>query len=337
MPSNWVWLEVPLAELGEFTDFNSLTERFRGPKPVGLVTPLVNLNGYAVINLLAPKNSAFWTVGRFSSTFRFHNHLSTSIGVGNATLKKQLFKDFRIGKVSKEKPSIRLFDIYSEVLRIQTRAIPGLSQDGVSTPERFRLISTGVVTSSLNNLVAFFDAEVEQFGGYSFFTIDESVVFGPPFAHDMPSIGAYLFSRFAPFMDFGDEWRAYMKREIHGQLKWVVSRMESGIPFDIPIEPYFIIRPPLSFSLFDTPRENELVDQVHREIRSYRARLIRLLGWPMFYDDVVEVFNPESAGYVGNYGITHPYDLIGELQAYLQEMRQKYPILDASPFPDAST
>jgi len=71
----WEWVEVPLEELGLCKTFDDLTNRYRGASPVGIITRLTGLGDFVVVNLLAPKDSAFWSAARFSVFHRAQQHL----------------------------------------------------------------------------------------------------------------------------------------------------------------------------------------------------------------------------------------------------------------------
>jgi len=70
-------------------------------------------------------------------------------------------------------------------------------------------------------------------------------------------------------------------------------------------------------------------------IAALRARLVRLLGWPLFYDWATEDLKSAKQLYIKE---RHPYpreikyNVVEELEAYLAACDARYPILKSDPF-----
>ncbi|MFH1493350.1 MAG: DUF6531 domain-containing protein [Pseudomonadota bacterium] len=71
-------------------------------------------------------------------------------------------------------------------------------------------------------------------------------------------------------------------RNVLTELKRSVARIEEGMPFDIELAPICRIKAHLRLYAIDLSERTHTV-----EIPSYRARLIRLLGWPIYYSTVL--------------------------------------------------
>jgi hypothetical protein len=129
-----------------------------------------------------------------------------------------------------------------------------------------------------------------------------------------------------------------VKQEVLVELKWVVKLLEDDTPFDTPIEPIWMIKGLVGFYLMPAMGQNapDSEDPVSKEILAYRARLVRLLGWPQHYHSVVRAL----AGFREQMQdmklpTLSPYDVVAELEAYLDDMRRRYPVLEVRTF-DAS-
>lgn len=327
----WHWVEVSAQDLAGQT-FESLTAQYRGEKPVGLLTPLQNLNGYTVLNIFAPLHAAFWAAPGYSGFLRkcyeALNHLyDDQVG-------RNLFmKDLRQAKIRKADPQIRLFNQYAEIFQVSGKSVPSLSGDAMKYSEAWRFKSVGFANKHRNHVIEYLEQELSEFGKYSFFRIDESILLADP--RGCSSVGSYLFHNI-DYRFHGEQLeRTYFKQEVLRELKWVVSRLEGGLGFDTPIEPIWMIKGAVGFNLFPAMLQNppEFEDPVAREILSYRARLVHLLGWPHQYQSVLTSLNAfsQQKGEM-SLGVFEPYDVESELRAYLDEMRQRYPVLEQDMF-----
>ena len=332
---NWDWIDLTIRDLGRYSTFADLSERFRNINPAGLVTPLRHLQGYVVLNLLAPRNTAFWTASRQATFNGVYNHLAES--ALDKTSKRNFLKDLRISDVKMSDPAIRMFDLYAGYFPGRSNKVPGYSKDGIATPESCRMVSTGCHVSLLPKLLRHLESEIEQFGSYAFFSIDDALTLGPPLDYSDLNISAHLFRLWQPTMKMDRDALVKKRRDILAQLEHAIFRAQSGESFDLPIEPLVILRPCPSFVLRgkESPEQwREIDDSDARKILSLRAHLIRTLEWPVFYDDVMRALTEKDSGFnrIDSYGIVEPFDVRGELEAYAAKMESSYPCLLEYPF-----
>lgn len=330
----WDWVEVSIEELGKYRAFGDVTQRFRGSDPVGLITKLDGLRDFVALNLLAPVNSAFWSVARYSVFSGVYEHLVRSGCKQND--KKKFIKDLRAAGIKLTDPAIRLFDLYTSFFPSSTNKVPGFSHDGISTPEACRLVSTGCHISLLPKLLSHFEREIENYDRFSFFVLDEILSLGSPLHYDKLNLSAYMFRLWQPHPDMTDEERQRWRLGIIAELEYAVDKVSAGEAMDRPIEPIIIIRPCPSFALRgqeSSLKSREIDNPEARKIISLRARLIRLLAWPIFYDDVVSVLSTDANIHsIDAYGEFEPYDVKSELETYKENMEDRYPCLLEQPY-----
>jgi len=186
----------------------------------------------------------------------------------------------------------------------------------------------GFPTGRKDEVVDFLEREVEELGKYAFYRIDESVELAD--SRGRKSLGFYLFHGIDLLDHPTQAARDLLQMEVLSELKFVVSRLESGGGFDTPIEPVWIVKGLVSFALLgatdDHPISREY--ELSRQIISYRARLVHLLGWPSHHASVSRAIEPFRKSKSGrNPDRFEPYDVEAELQAYLDQVGRLYPIV----------
>lgn len=339
---SWAWRQETLKNLAKHETFHHLNKAFRSDQPVGIITPLENMKGCAVINFLSPKNHVFWAYWPLQEfTNRYFGCDFDEI----VKLKGDFQKDMRQAKIYKTSSTINLVDGLASYFEVHGRKSIGYSKDRILHPEARRLYSTMILTKNIESAKRYLQSVLHQFGEYSFFGLDDrDFCSGRNYDHGTysKSMGYKLFGRLELIGKYGEKYDNDVKHEVLSQLESVVSGLEAGLPFSFSVEVQYILTPPLSLVLNPPLSPNELDrgfksafgdeqnDPIHRKIISLRARLVRLLGWPVFYDDVNRYLNDDFVEElsVRRYNITEPYDVVEELEGYLHDMVTRYPILE---------
>ncbi|MCU0841461.1 MAG: hypothetical protein MUC79_07055 [Thiobacillaceae bacterium] len=339
MRETWVWHEVPLREIGQSATFRQLGQRYGQHRAVGLITRLEALQGFVVVNLLAPRNAAFWAVCRRDALLPWEpGHLGKSGLQPDAKTKKLFVQDLRKASVKVTDPTVNLFGGFWRFFPSSSRALPGFSEDGVSV-EMDRFISLACSEAMLPRLIAHLESEARQFEDFGFFAIDDHVgLRSPDYIGEETQPYHYLFRRWL-LTGYDEKPRAAWLQELCSQLERAVARVDAGDNLDIPIAPIHFIRPAASFLLAgkDMGGRDEVGDATCRLILSLRARLVRALAWPVFYENVCLVLSASSGGEprrLDGYGRFEPYDVVAELEEYKREMEQRYPCLLENPLRD---
>jgi hypothetical protein len=325
----WSQIEVEAKDLAGQT-FESLTAMYRGDKPLVLITDLMHLKGYTVLNVFAPIHASFW-----SAPGESRRACSDSVAhlFGSATARELFMKDLRHAKIRKTDPQLRLFHAYAQRLKVAGGSVPNLGEGRLNYSEGWRFASIGVPTQLKQAALALLEREVCEFGKHAFFRIDESVRLTDP--RRRSSVGSFLFHNIDLLSFSTPADRAQVKQEVLAELKWVVKRLEDGTPFDTPIEPIWMIKGQVGFYLMPAMGQNapDSEDPISKEIFAYRARLVRLLGWPHQYHSVVRAlagFREQAEDL--KLDSFSPYDVVVELGAYIDDMRRRYPVLEVEAF-----
>lgn len=339
MRATWAWHEVPLREIGQHATFRQLGKRFGQHHAVGLITRLEALQGFVVLNLLAPRDAAFWGVCRRDAVLPWEpGHLGGAGLQPDAWTKKLFVQDLRHASVKVGDPAVNLFGGLWRYFPSRSRTLPGFSEDGVSV-EMDRFISLACSETLLPRLIAHLESEARQFEDLGFFAIDDHVgLRSPDYVGDEAQPYLYLFRRW-PLADRDERGRAAWLDELKAQLERAVARIAVGDRLDIPLAPIHCIRPAVSFVLAgqDMGGRGEAGDATCRMILSLRARLVRTLAWPVFYEGVCRVLAPSDEGEpcrLDGYGRFEPYDVLTELEEYKGEMERRYPCLLENPLRD---
>lgn len=329
MSQSFNWQELPLKEVGKFSTFRQLSKRFRRQNAVGLITRLEALQKFVVLNLLSPQNSAFWGVRSDVLIISGYDHLEKAGLRRDIETRKLFLKDLRKASVKLSDPAIHLFSGYMGYFPSSTRTLPGFSEDGV-TVDHYRFISLACSEGALPHLISHLDKQVEQFGDMAFFAVDDCINLPPDHYVDKTPF-RYLFRRWV-YSDSNGEGRKIWFEELKSELELQVARVSMGDKLNTPLSLEELVRPSASFVLMDkyTGWYDEIGDEICRTIISLRARLVRKLGWPVFYSDVCQALEPGINGEprrIDTYGRLEPYDIVEELEKYKREMEQRYPCL----------
>lgn len=333
MKACWSWHELPLQELGQFSTFRQLSQRYGSRDAIGLITRLEALQNFVVVNLLAPQNSAFW--GVCNKYIDSREHLEKA-GLRDDEVTRKLFlRDLRRASVKRMDPAIHLFRVYDDYFPRRSRSYPGFSEDGV-TLESYRFISYGCNEIALPRLIADLESQAQQFGDLGFFAVDDCINLNPGnyVAKEKPPYD-YLFRRWVVAGYDGHkrtEWFSALKCHMEHTL----TRIMAGDKLDVPVSPVYFINPGASFVLMDKESGwyDEVGDATCRTIMSIRARLVRELAWPAFYNDVCHALAPGFDGEprrIDTYGRLEPYDIVTELEEYKQVVERRYPCLLENP------
>ena len=329
MTQGFSWHELPLKEVGQFSTFRQLSQRFRQQNAVGLIIRLEALQGYVSLNLLSPRNAAFWGVRTNSLMRSVSSHLEKTGLARTADAKKLFLKDLRKASVKLTDPAIHMFWNYKDYFPSRTRTLPGFSEDGV-TVDHYRFISLACSEGALPHLISHLYKQVEQFGDMAFFAVDDCINLPPGHYVDKTPF-RYLFRRWV-YSDSNGEGRNNWFEELKSELELQVVRVSMGDKLNTPLSLEELVFPSASFVLMDkhTGWYDEIGDEICRTIISLRARLVRQLGWPVFYSDVCQALEPGFNGEprrIDTYGRLEPYDIVEELEEYKREMEQRYPCL----------
>jgi hypothetical protein len=324
-------IEVDVTDFAGAT-FESLTEKYRGHKPLVLTTDMVNLKGYTVLNIFAPLHAAFWSAPSFNGSLGACRDSVVHL-FGSDAARDLFMKDMRLAKIRKTDPQLRLFHAYADILKISGRGVPNLGEGRLNYSEKWRFASVGVPTQLKQAALALLEREVAEFGKYAFFRIDESVHLTDP--RRRSSVGSFVFHNIDLLSFSSSQERDQVKQEVLSELKWLVKRLEDGTAFDTPIEPIWMIKGQVGFYLMPAIDKSgpDWEDPLAKEILSYRARVVRRLGWPQQYHSVVRAlsgFREQTQEL--ELTTFSPYDVVAELEAYLDDMRRLYPVLEVTSF-----
>jgi len=201
-------------------------------------------------------------------------------------------------------------------------SVPSLSTHPSLYLETWRWHSMALPVNAIDEVAGFLEEEATQFGEQAFLQVGEDISLLDPFGER--SIGYYLFGtidqRFHPQ---GPEREAF-KLQVLAELRATVHGMEAGGSFDTFIEPVWLAKNWVSFTVF----QSELDDPVAWQILSNRARLVRLLKWPGHFHLVASTLNDLPSVFTEmSPKIEVSYDMHDELTRYMEEMQAQYPVL----------
>lgn len=216
----------------------------------------------------------------------------------------------------------------------------------------FRFVSQVVPSSLIGRTVDFYRNAISQFGEMTVVGAAEGVE-----KEEYEDAWSYNFDHFDPLCLFvKPKAHALREREhekknlVFDSLAAAISSVENegSLPWSLHYK--HVVRPPLSMPYgFDNAKPN--IDDWGKfefEVFALRARLIRLLGWPQFFGRVAGQFDNREGVWTLNKrflddsrrdqlwasmkDVKCSYDPIAELDAYICEMTERYPILLDSPF-----
>lgn len=205
-------------------------------------------------------------------------------------------------------------------------------------------------------LIEIYKVAVAQFGAHAFCCAPEGTDYDK---HNEP--WSYRFQEFDPLCVFLSPRKPEIGLYVSGRereegisrsaLHEAISALEAGGKFPWDMHYKNLVRPPVSVPFLPNSNSDprfELWQLVDFELLSLRCRLIRLLGWPQMFGVLTSKFNPNTGAWevLARYATDHqreclanaikglelPYDPIQELDSYIAEMIQKYPVLMESPF-----
>ncbi|MDQ1314312.1 MAG: hypothetical protein QG662_421 [Pseudomonadota bacterium] len=359
------WFELQPKDLKGLS-FEVLTERFRWEGIAGLVIHLESLNG-VVINLLSPVGSVLQSPTHFGDLFLdlFPNGNNRIDWASNPDRGRAYAQELRRAKIRKADPQARnLFGHFDDVCGSRARSVPSLSTS-VGYLEYYRLFSCGFDKIHEPAIRNYLEKLFSQLGHWAFVSFPESqkvtdlewgkVHFDFLLLSGMPhtiysEIETLLLRELAPIRleqtqkQAIRQWESIaatsaftsqvetqykgMVGKVIAELKRSVERLEAGMDYDVELAPITRIKALLCISGGDL---SEAVYTV--EILSYRARLVRLLGWPIYFRKVQQDLPklreqwPELVD-----GKSPPYDPIHELECYHAEMLVRFPVLGENPF-----
>lgn len=315
----WEWIDVPLGAYVNAT-FQEISGRFRGPNPVGLITKLEAIPELLVINLLTPVNSVFWGCPQKGT---FYNQFGSSSFVTLVCQRAALIrKELKASGISAESKAMYwLGDILQSIQLSRKRE--QFAEPNNNTGPGF--LSISIPNASLGGFQLRLQQELTQFGDYSFFPFDECDTNGrEEFTENEVPEARLVGTGYTHFAAVS---------ELLDSLVSTVGAMEAGEAFDYNLPTFHISHGGVSFysSILNGLTVGDIWE-MERKILSYRARLVRLLGWPSHFEAIQQVISAESSsgGGVLSYGITSPYNVAEELRSYISEMTSRYPVLKGS-------
>lgn len=339
MKESWSWEEVKLAELGSYNKFRLLYERFCRHGPIGLITHLDAMSEVVLLNVLAPKDAAFWSVCRPSLTVANGAYIGEQGFLNDPVIKRAFQRDLRLAGVRQTDPSFHLFRGLECLMSGKRNVVPWFDGASLGSTYRHRFSSFAFREDVLPRVRAFLESEAAQFGDLAFFAVDNRVgLYWSDNHAELRDPWQYLFRRWR-LPGFDSDARALWWRDLDQRLAYAVEMASAGAVFDVPLPMQHIVSPGLSFFLGTemVGGVDEVSEPVCRSILSHRARLVHLLGWPAFYDDVCRTLAQSSEGEprtIDTYGCLEPYDIVTELEEYKREMERRYPCLLENPLRD---
>ncbi|MFA7239698.1 MAG: YwqG family protein [Sulfuricellaceae bacterium] len=327
------WFDIQPSDL-KGKNFEELTEQYRSDRVAVLVTHLESLDGTVFI-LLSPIGFAFtWSLPCYS-TRSLHWHGTHDFNWGkNPERKRAYARELRRAGIRKIDPQASLFGNFDRECGRQSGGVPSLSANPRYL-EFYRLESYGFERAYEPAVRRYIERMFEQLGQWAFEPFPEGVPI-----ETLPSGHSCFDSLLMTWRDLTsdmfnvkcDEVKSdALAEKVLTELKRSVDRLQRGLAFDVPEEPINRIRRPIFFTC-PTGYERPLTV----EVLSYRSRLVRLLGCPGYFD-AVERQLPElrETWPALSADKTFPYNPIEELEAYLAEMLERYPVLGEDPFASA--
>lgn len=323
------WFDIRPSDLKE-KSFEDLSEQYRSDQVAGLVTHLESLGGTVII-LLSPIGFAF-TQRSTDFVLATHGYYTPFDWGNDPELVRAYAKELRKAGIRKADPQARLFGNFNNKFGWQSGGIPSLSVSKRYL-ESYRLDSYGFERRYEPQIQHHFERMFDQLGQWAFEPFPEVL----PIEELSPrheSFDHYLMTwrdlSSEMFINKGfDEVKSdALVEKILTELRRSVDRLQSGLAFDIPEAPINRIRRPIFFT-YNTGYERPLT----AEVFSYRSRLVHLLACPGYFH-AVEKQLPQlrETWPVLSAGKSLPYNPIEELEAYLAEMLERYPVLGEDPF-----
>ena len=360
---NWSVTEVTLADIANL-DLYQFTKKFRSDKPVLLLIRFKHLPWTSVVKC-APVNMLLWGVKGISinlmDSFCWTNGLEDNKAIYDA-----FCHELKNAKISKTDVPFNLLGYYvhydSYLGKHSLRFKGGFLGE-------FRLSGHLIPNEYVDDLISFYNQQLNQFGELSFLPLEEGL--DDVLAEQLrSSIGKGIFSH-PTTMDYEDE--AELTSALNRQCD-LVSKLISDISAGASIEAGIAARDMLCPSISYSTRRSEKILLNGRDywmmnsffpskpldvkLFGLRAKLIRLLGWPILYYSLSTMFDNwqqllglstelqtrrseshyceiELASLINaidNRAVVE-FNFVEELLAFKSEMESRYPVLIADPLP----
>lgn len=322
-PCDVRWIDVAPEDLGVHT-FESLSAKYRSSTVVALTTRLGLLDG-VVINLLSPLGSVFCAPSLSSGFMR----QGFGCGFEFSRDRQRLYaSELRRASVRMASAQARLFGNFNDVYGKRARAVPSLSCE-MPYLENSRILTRGFNSQDAAAVRIYVDRYFAQLGHQVCIEFPE----GQRVNNFLPgrySFDFWLMNWASPIfgLHHGDDCDA-MGLRVLAELQRSVARLESGLPYDIVEDPICRIYRPARLHC-----QPSFARPLTAEVICYRSRLLRLLRWPSYFRrveaqivDLRETWDELSAGMP-----PLPYQPIEELEAYLTDMLELFPVLGEDPF-----
>lgn len=330
---SWEWQEVALPELGSM-DFETCSARFRRNVPVGLVSSLKSCDEVLILNLLSPIGTLFWGCPHADDTvsdYASGRAASRFVKPHLAKIKKEL----KAAGIAIDGPGIGWVAPLRMSLQTRTSAAPSLSRSGVFL-EHFRHQCLAVPCGCFPELQERLTCEMQSFGPWAFYPCAEEIDISEQPSTVHPIGDARLIGFGAGIRECTDDELKTRKSELVAALKETVQALEQTGKFDFSCHPRTVVAgvAAVSYDSSVPTRAIGAANAEERQILALRSRLIRLLGWPVHFAFVREVLSPSYPQGVQRLDIDEPYNVVGELKSYVDELRNRYPVLRSAVGPE---
>ena len=359
----WSVTEVTLADIANL-DLYQFTNKFRADKAVLLLIRFKCLPWTSVIKC-APVNMLLWGVERVSinlmDSFGWTDGLEDNKEIYDAFCRE--LKNAKISKKAVPKNLLGYYVHYDSYLGKHSLRFKG------GFLGEFRLSGHLIPNEYVDDLISFYNQQLDQFGELSFLPLEEGL--DDVLAEQLrSSIGKGIFSH-PTTMDYEDE--AKLTSALNKQCD-LVSKLIGDISAGSSIEAGIAARDMLCPSISYSTRRSEKILLNGRDywmmnsffpskpldvkLFGLRAKLIRLLGWPILYYSLSTMFDNwqqllglstelqtrrseshyceiELASLINaidNRAVVE-FNFVEELLAFKSEMESRYPVLIADPLP----
>ena len=323
MANYWTRFDIEFEELLSLS-FEDATERFRSQGPAVLITPIEtrSAGAFYVANLLSPIGKVFWAAPIMPCILRHRLF-------GGARRPDEFKSEIRalLRRASRARKSRRIEWLGSVLTGRDGQKYITLCNQLPAEREIGRQISCVPHGLSIDEFLREQNEQLAELGEFAFYGADERTVMVGDFGQ--PSLLGSLFSGID--VRNAREIEDAMNRLLLAKMKHQIRLLEAGVAFSFQMEPGRVVHAGL---LLNLPFGNWSVPQQSKphlmELLSCRARLVHLLGWPSHFPRVLHGIRPADYGWHGpairDYNANTPYDAAAELDAYLSEMCERYPV-----------
>lgn len=332
--SSWRIVSIDLEDIGSL-DIEDFSQRFRCEQPTLLVYAFKELPWVGVAKC-APLNYMLRATeiegnGQFDKEYEWVTSLLEDKSVYDA-----FRRELKRAGISRNAVPRVLLGPYC-----QWGAYLGKSslafRTGTATIGQFRVSGRVVPVSFKESLIAFYTRQLAQFGYHAFWPAEEGeeeseethIWFNNRLV-GYKDASVLLHPTTASNPDSADRLRAIDGR--FEEVKALVQRLERGEHWAYSLHYHDAVRPPPTLMLKtffpDFPKTERDI-----ELYGYRARLIRLLGWPSLYNSVRsrECFDSVTTLAEGPLATSKPYSFVEEILGFKAEMEARYPVLLENP------